>query len=170
MSFIVYIIADAVPILTSAVIECQKAGMKKKSLEYATALMKSEYREQIDVKFKKKIETLVRKSGGVLKENDSESSDTLTACPFCDNELIDTELSCLNCRNTIPFCIATGLHVIRDDLTVCPECQFAAIRSQLLRILSNEPICPMCNSKVDISRVVAIEDFQSILDADQQNK
>lgn len=159
-----------VPILTSAVIECQKAGLKKKSLEYATLLMKSEYREQIDVKFKKKIETLVRKSGGALKDSQPESNDTSSACPFCDNEVIDTELSCHNCRNTIPFCIATGLHVIRDDLTVCPECQFAAIRSQFLRVLSKEAVCPMCSSAVDVSRVVAIDDFQSILDADQQTK
>jgi len=33
-----------VPILTSTVIECQRAGLKKTALEYACTLMRPEYR------------------------------------------------------------------------------------------------------------------------------
>ncbi|CAG2108726.1 unnamed protein product [Medioppia subpectinata] len=154
-----------VPILTSAVIECQRAGLKKESLEFATTLMKSEYREQIDIKFKKKIETLVRKSGGVHKSGEQSDNDvTHTPCPYCDNDVVDTELSCHKCRNSIPFCIATGIHIIKDDLTVCPNCHFPAILSQFSRLMSSEPMCPMCNTAVDSTQIVKLEDIQSIVD------
>ncbi|XP_054159699.1 WD repeat-containing protein 19-like [Oppia nitens] len=157
-----------VPILTSAVIECQRSGLKRESLEFATTLMKSEYRDQIDVKFKKKIETLVRKSAALLKTQDSEDSHIQhSLCPYCDNEVIDMELTCHKCRNTIPFCIATGLNIVRDELTVCPNCHFPAILSQFIRLLSTEPICPMCNTSIDLSQVVPLHDIQLLLDSHQ---
>ena len=53
--------AHVVPILTSTVIECQRAGMKKTALEYATKLMAPELRPQIAEAYKRKIETIVRK-------------------------------------------------------------------------------------------------------------
>ena len=49
---------DIVPILTSTVIECYKAGLKNSA--YASVLMRPEYRQQIDEKYKKKIEAIVR--------------------------------------------------------------------------------------------------------------
>lgn len=49
-----------VPILTSTVIECQRAGLKRSAFEYASMLMRPEYRSQIEPKFKRKIEALVR--------------------------------------------------------------------------------------------------------------
>lgn len=133
--------------------------------------MKTEYREQIDAKFKRKIETLVRKSAGSqLKIEDSSQSDaTHTPCPYCDNEVTDTELTCHHCRNTIPFCIATGFHIIADDLTVCPNCQFPALLSQLLRILTNETTCPMCNTAIDITNVVKLEDAKQVLELNDKN-
>lgn len=51
---------DVVPILTSTVIECQRSGLKKSSFEFAAMLMRPEYRQQIDSKWKKKIEGIVR--------------------------------------------------------------------------------------------------------------
>jgi WD repeat-containing protein 19 len=42
------------------VIECQRAGMKKSAFEYAAMMMRPEYRQLIEPKFKTKIETLVR--------------------------------------------------------------------------------------------------------------
>lgn len=38
-----------VPILTSTVIECQRAGLKKTALEYACTLMRPEYRQVCNV-------------------------------------------------------------------------------------------------------------------------
>jgi len=130
------LITDVIPILTSAVIECQRADLKKYALQYASALMKPEHRDRIEPKFKKKIEALVRKSAG-LRDNldNSESTEigNLTPCPYCDSDLLETELICYNCRNTIPFCIATGHHLIKNDLTCCPSCHFPSILSQLTR-------------------------------------
>ena len=52
-----------VPILTSTVIECTKAGLKASALEYAMQLMRPEYRQQIGEAYKRKIEAIVRKPG-----------------------------------------------------------------------------------------------------------
>ena len=49
-----------VPILTSTVIECQRAGLKGSAFGFAAMLMRPEYRQQIDVKWRKKIEQIVR--------------------------------------------------------------------------------------------------------------
>ena len=53
--------AHVVPILTSTVIECQRAGLKRSALEFATRLMQPEHRKQIAEAYKHKIETIVRK-------------------------------------------------------------------------------------------------------------
>lgn len=54
------IFIDIVPILTSTVIECQKAGLKNSAFSYAAMLLRPEYRNQLDLKYKKKIESIVR--------------------------------------------------------------------------------------------------------------
>ena len=61
-SFVVIMILsiDVVPILTSTVIECHRAGLKASAFSYAAMLMRPEYRQQIDPKWKKKIEQIVR--------------------------------------------------------------------------------------------------------------
>lgn len=51
---------DVVPILTSAVIECQRAGLKKSAFSFASMLMRPDYRNDVDPKFRKKFESLVR--------------------------------------------------------------------------------------------------------------
>lgn len=53
-------ILDSVQILTSAVITCTKAGLKTSALNFATQLLHSNYRQKINEKYKKKIETIVR--------------------------------------------------------------------------------------------------------------
>merc|ERR1719465_117153 len=52
-----------VPILTSTVIECHRAGLRNSSFEYATTLMRPEYRQTIGEAYKRKIEAIVRKPG-----------------------------------------------------------------------------------------------------------
>ncbi|XP_022236591.1 WD repeat-containing protein 19-like, partial [Limulus polyphemus] len=51
--------SHVVPILTSTVIECHRAGLKKSSFGFAAMLMRPEYRNEIDLKYKKKIEAIV---------------------------------------------------------------------------------------------------------------
>jgi len=53
-------VTDIVPILTSAVIECHRAGLKNSAFRFAAMLMRPEYRNKIDLKHKKKIEAMVR--------------------------------------------------------------------------------------------------------------
>lgn len=58
--FITFSSPDVVPILTSTVIECHRSGLKNSSFSYAAMLMRPEYRQKIDLKYKKKIEQIVR--------------------------------------------------------------------------------------------------------------
>lgn len=55
---------DIVPILTSTVIECQKAGLKSSAFSYAAMLLRPEYKNNLDLKYKKKIESIVRSVAG----------------------------------------------------------------------------------------------------------
>jgi WD repeat-containing protein 19 len=50
-----------VPILTSTVIECQRAGMKRSAFDYACVLMRPEHRDLVEEKFRRKIEALLRR-------------------------------------------------------------------------------------------------------------
>jgi WD repeat-containing protein 19 len=64
-------------------------------------LMRPEYRNQIDLKYKKKIEMIVR------KPDKTEEEEPLTSCPFCGFQIPETDLLCPDCKNTIPYCIVT---------------------------------------------------------------
>lgn len=91
-----------VPILTSTVIECQRAGLKNSAFNYAAVLMRPEHRSDIDEKYKKKIEGIIR------KPQKTEEQPLLTPCPFCENPVAESELQCEACRNNLPYCIMTG--------------------------------------------------------------
>ncbi|XP_003402665.1 WD repeat-containing protein 19 [Bombus terrestris] len=151
-----------VPILTSTVIECQRAGLKYAAFNYAAMLMRPEYRSQIDAKYSKKIEAIVRKPPK-SKDNEIEE-EPLTPCPYCKSKLTETEITCDKCKNTIPFCIATGRHIIEDDFAVCPQCDFPCIRSEFLRIIESENTCPMCSEKVDVNMISSTLNIRSYLD------
>lgn len=94
------------PILTSTVIECSRAGLKASAFSYAAMLMRPEYRSQVDPKYSKKIEAVVRKPGSKLSAA-SEEEEPSSPCPYCDGPLPVTELNCIHCKNSVPFCIAT---------------------------------------------------------------
>lgn len=96
---------DIVPILTSTVIECHRAGLRMAAFNFAAMLMRPEYRNQIDAKYSKKIEAIVRKPP---KSSDNEvENEAITLCPYCKGRVPETEITCDKCKNTIPFCIAT---------------------------------------------------------------
>lgn len=97
------------PILTSAVIECHRAGLKYAAFKYATQLMNPEYRKNVDPKYAKKIEAVVRKppKNGKTGEPQGDPPEALTPCPYCDKLLPETELICNVCTRNIPFCIVT---------------------------------------------------------------
>ena len=159
-----------VPILTSLVIECQRVGFHKNALKFAQMLMKSENRDKVDTKFRRKIETLVRKSPGMqpsVEELHEELQITSMPCPYCNENVRENEFTCYTCRNAIPFCIASGLHIVKNDLTKCPNCHFPAIMSHFLKILSFETQCPMCSETIDIGQVKMLLDLEDIFHVNQ---
>ncbi|XP_058805723.1 WD repeat-containing protein 19 [Phymastichus coffea] len=142
--------SHVVPILTSTVIECHRGGLKSAAFNYAAMLMRPEYRSQIDPKYSKKIEAIVRKPP---RNKEREEDEPLTGCPYCKSRLLETEVNCDKCKHTIPFCIATGRHIIDNDFTACPQCDFPAIRSEFIKILETDKTCPICSEHVDPNNV-----------------
>ncbi|CAH2063704.1 unnamed protein product, partial [Iphiclides podalirius] len=142
-----------VSILTSTVIECGRAGLKHQAHHWAKVLMQPEYRSQIDPKYAKKIESAVRHA-----PREAPPPDLAAPCPRCDAPLPRAELRCTRCEADLPFCLATGMHIVKGDLTACPECDFPAIHSEFVEILRDEGKCPMCGESVDHRRLVRIDD------------
>ncbi|XP_036373153.1 WD repeat-containing protein 19 [Megalops cyprinoides] len=150
-----------VPILTSAVIECHRAGLKNSSFSFAAMLMRPEYRNKIDLKYKKKIEAMVR------RPDTSELEEETTPCPYCGFSLPECELLCPGCKNNLPYCIATGRHMVKEDWSVCPHCDFPALYSQFLALLETETVCPMCSENLGASQVKKTSDCSSYLQLDE---
>lgn len=101
-------IVDVVPILTSTVIECHRANLRKSAFTFAAMLMRNEYRSQIDGKYAKKIEAIVRKAPRGIKDlDDAMDGEDVYPCPVCDMRLSSMELTCLNCKTPLPLCVAT---------------------------------------------------------------
>ncbi|XP_007496615.1 WD repeat-containing protein 19 isoform X2 [Monodelphis domestica] len=142
-----------VPILTSTVIECHRAGLKNSAFSFAAMLMRPEYRNKIDLKYKKKIEAMVR------RPDTSEVEEVSTPCPFCEFPLPESELLCPGCKNSIPYCIATGRHMLKDDWTVCPHCDFPALYAEFKILLTTENTCPMCSERLTIDQLQKMTDF-----------
>ncbi|GFR90645.1 WD repeat-containing protein 19-like [Elysia marginata] len=141
-----------VPILTSTVIECHRAGLKNSSFSYAAMLMRPEYRNDIDLKYKRKIEMIVR------KPDKTEEEEPLTPCPVCGFQIPETELLCPDCKNNLPYCVITGRHVLREDFCVCPSCDFPALFSEFLKMLEVEETCPMCSERIIKENIQKIQD------------
>ncbi len=134
-------------ILTSTVLECLKAEFKGSAFEYSCMLVQNEkLHAEISEKHKKKIEGLVRKRG---KEEMSDPVELPAPCPFCQAPVPSTELDCGACRNTLPYCIVTGKHMVLDDWAQCPGCKFPAMHSMFVKLLRDTPNCPMCDAFVD---------------------
>ncbi|TWW59365.1 WD repeat-containing protein 19 [Takifugu flavidus] len=153
-----------VPILTSAVIECQRAGLKKSAFGFAAMLMRPEYRNDIMPSYRKKIENIVRHPD--LAEVEEET----TPCPFCGYQLPQNELLCVSCKNNLPYCIATGRHMLKEDWCVCPHCEFPALHSQFSLLLETEKVCPMCSETLSVKQVKKISNCSSYLQASEADQ
>jgi len=148
--------SHAVPILTSTVIECQRAGLKGSAYTFACQLMTPQYRQDIQEQYKKKIEQVVRKSGS--RENEV---DVVNApCLFCGAEEAETTLKCDTCLAIIPYCIVSGLRMLKDDFTCCPHCMFPARYSMFAQLVRDGEPCPMCSKDVDINALKKLTDFR----------
>jgi WD repeat-containing protein 19 len=149
--------SHVVPILTSTVIECQRAGLKRSSFEYASMLMRPEYRNTVDKRYRRKIEAIVRRPAP--KEEDEKHS----ACPVCQFELPETLLDCPQCRSILPYCCVTGRHMVLDDWAQCPSCHFPALYSQFTEWIKENEKCSMCSTVVQPSAILKIDDPKPLL-------
>lgn len=136
--------AHVVPILTSTVIECVRAGFKKLAHEYASTLMRPEYRSQVAPAYKKKIE-------GIVRRPDRDAQDVpepVSPCPFCSADVPDMELECSGCKNIIPFCASSGRHMVLSEWAQCPSCKFPMLAGEFAQVLSHaDKACPMCGEQ-----------------------
>jgi len=78
-------------------------------------------------------------------------------CPFCTGPVEETALECPGCKNTLPFCLVTGKHMVLDDWTQCPSCHFPALYSAFVTLMQKEPVCPLCQANVDLYNIDKIK-------------
>ncbi|KAJ0055626.1 hypothetical protein NL108_006477 [Boleophthalmus pectinirostris] len=156
--------AHVVPILTSAVIKCHRAGLKNSAFSSAAMLMRPEYRNDIDPKYRKKIEAMVR------RPDTSELEEETTPCPFCGFQLPQNDLLCISCKNNLPYCIVTGRHMLKEDWSVCPHCEFPALYSQFILLLETETVCPMCSEPLDVKQIKKITDCSGYLKTEEPDQ
>ena len=146
-----------VPILTSTVIECHRAGLRGLAFEHASTLVRPEYRSQLQEQYKRKIEAIVRKPG---ERNDAEEPETPS--PYDPNaQLAETALECPSTRNTVPYCIATGRHIVLHDLCLCPSCNFPASFSYFCKLIDAEGTCPMCMDHVHVASITRMDEVDA---------
>jgi WD repeat-containing protein 19 len=107
--------------------------LKKSAFTYAVVLMRPENRNMIDPKYAKKIEGIVRKAPKGLKDLDDDSEIDYSPCPACGVDLATMETNCFQCKTTLPICIATGCHVVKDDMVACLECEFPAMKAAMIK-------------------------------------
>ncbi|VIO91983.1 WD repeat membrane protein, putative [Brugia malayi] len=155
--------AHVVSILTTTVIECTKAGLKQSAFKFAVELLKDCNRKSIDEKYRKKIEAVVRKSDKL-----PDPEELKTCCPYCDNPTEESILVCASCKNLIPYCIVTGLHLVTNDFTTCPSCGFPGFYSELKRLKDEQEGCPMCGE--ELSDLKLVDDVKQFLMNDQKNR
>lgn len=154
--------SHTVPILTSAVIECQRAGLRQLAFKFASQLMRPELRAEIPQKYAKKIEAIVRKhpKGGGAEEGAPVLS---SPCPFCGTNLEAIELNCYQCKETLPMCIASGLHVTSTGLAMCGKCNSPCIRELMVPLLGLTESCPMCGDALGASQLVDVSDVRELI-------
>ncbi|GAB1289679.1 WD repeat-containing protein 19 [Apodemus speciosus] len=145
-----------VPILTSTVIECHRAGLKNSAFSFAAMLMRPEYRNKIDAKYKKKIEAMRDR---ILLRQKRPRPHVHSASFFSQN----ASSSVLAVKTTFPIALQQGRHMLKDDWTMCPHCGFPALYSEFKILLNSESTCPMCSERLNSSQLKKITDCTQYL-------
>jgi WD repeat-containing protein 19 len=139
-------------ILQSAVIQCNRGGLKKQGHEFACSLLAGEHKESVREDFRKKIENVVRRP-----PTEADPLESLSPCPFCEYPVPAYDLNCTACASELPFCIATGRHMTAADCSQCPSCGFPGLLPHLQAIAkSDDPACPLCSAPIAPSALVLI--------------
>jgi len=130
-------------IMTSCIGECTQANLKRQAYQWACVLIRPENIDQIPQKFKSKIESVARRP--VKAEDEPE---TMSPCPVCKFNIPETKLDCPSCKSLLPFCLASGKHLVLQDFSKCPNCKMPCNYTEMKRILETEPACPMCSAEI----------------------
>ena len=102
----------------------------------------------------------------------------MTPCPYCEHPVPESDLQCDSCRTTLPYCVITGYHVLSQDLSQCPHCQFPGIKAELLRVAQAQTTCPMCANDLNdglkfpqltLSQIKTINNNTNGLDEEEQD-
>ncbi|KRY32204.1 WD repeat-containing protein 19 [Trichinella spiralis] len=172
----------AVQIYTLTAIECWYSGMKSTAYKWAAVLMRPNYKESIDSRYKKTIETIIRQVKDFIfvvlmkilnliirKKEDTDDSEMKTPCPYCKAQLAESELKCTCCKNTIPFCIASGKHISDSEITVCIHCGFPAISVEYKKWIAAEKCCPMCGTTASVDSIQILPNGSAFIDSSYTN-
>ncbi|KAH7716252.1 hypothetical protein AAVH_16378 [Aphelenchoides avenae] len=133
----------AVQILTSAVVTCSKAGLRASAFKFASQLLNPAYRSKIDEKYRRKIESVVRKSDQLTDVEEEKKP-----CPQCNVEIPEFDLTCNECKSSLPYCVVTGRHISNEDFATCPSCNFPGYFSEFNKLSAKQENCPMCGKSV----------------------
>ncbi|KAI6188531.1 hypothetical protein M3Y98_00364900 [Aphelenchoides besseyi] len=128
-----------IEIMTSTVITCAKAGLRETAFKLAVRLLQGRNKDKMDKKYRRKLETIVRKA-----DNVNDKPEVMTACPECATDTREFDLACAGCKSTIPYCIVTGKHIIANDFAVCASCGMPGFYSEFQQLSNNNEPCPMC--------------------------
>merc|ERR1712137_1512356 len=121
--------------------------------------MRPEYRPHVAEQYKKKIENIVRKPCA----DEGAGNDNQSPCMYCGANLADSQLDCPMCKNISPFCIVTGMRMLRDDWTYCPSCNFPAKRSAFIAALQTSDQCPMCEATIKPADLPMVTDPSALI-------
>lgn len=145
--------AHTVQILTSTVVECMRGNIKEAAHTWACVLMRPEHRPFIDEKFKKQIEKVA-----IKRPKEADPADPSSPCPFCSAYVLDYELECESCKNSLPFCVASGKHMQLSSWSQCPNCKFPALLQEMTQSLDAEGDCLMCSQKSSSTELFLVQD------------
>jgi WD repeat-containing protein 19 len=53
----------------------------------------------------------------------------------------------------MPYCIATGQHMTKEDWSECPNCRFPALGRHLKEVVSVTGSCPMCAAEMSADQI-----------------
>eukprot|EP00750_Incisomonas_marina_P015809 INCI18667.1.p1 GENE.INCI18667.1~~INCI18667.1.p1 ORF type:complete len:1397 (-),score=234.22 INCI18667.1:122-4312(-) len=156
---------NKVGILTSAVIECKRAHRDATAYTYAAQLMQKDMRESINEKYRRSIEKLVRK-----RPKKKDADEATTPCPHCWAQVPNSSLKCDGCKNRIPYCIISGMHMIFNDWSFCPGCRFPAKHSVITMYVEKaKPECPLCSHRIMPGTLSKVKDPKPQLTAYMQH-
>lgn len=89
----------------------------------------------------------------------------LSPCPFCKFDIPEHRLDCPSCKRNLPFCLASGKHMVLADWSKCPECTMCCNWSEMKRMLEFEPECPLCSKPVQPMAIRIADDQEAELKA-----